>query len=106
MLKSKAMEWVKALRSGTYKQGGGHLRDGENYCCLGVLADINKCPIKNEYILNESMRLSCGLKSQCGRMKTSIMVEDRSWDSLSSANDDGSTFEQIADHIEKHYKEL
>lgn len=34
-------EWVKALRSGEYKQGFGRLRwnDGE-HCSLGVLADV------------------------------------------------------------------
>lgn len=37
--------WIKALRSGKYKQGQGQLRRGrkpENavYCCLGVLCDL------------------------------------------------------------------
>lgn len=34
-------KWVTALRSGEYKQGRGHLRDGDEYCCLGVLCDIS-----------------------------------------------------------------
>jgi hypothetical protein len=33
--------WIKALRSGRYKQCREQLRDGEGYCCLGVLARIN-----------------------------------------------------------------
>jgi hypothetical protein len=33
-------EWVAALRSGGYKQGEGFLRMGDSYCCLGVLCDI------------------------------------------------------------------
>lgn len=36
--------WVKALRSGKYKQGIGQLRrdNGEpKFCCLGVLCDIH-----------------------------------------------------------------
>ena len=34
-------KWLKALRSGRYKQGRGALRDENNcYCCLGVLGDI------------------------------------------------------------------
>ncbi len=33
-------EWVDALRSGDYAQGGGVLRRGNNFCCLGVLCDI------------------------------------------------------------------
>ena len=38
--------WIKALRSGKYKQGGGNLRvinkktNEAKYCCLGVLVDI------------------------------------------------------------------
>ena len=32
--------WVEALRSGKYKQGKGRLRDGDTYCCLGVLCDL------------------------------------------------------------------
>jgi hypothetical protein len=36
-------KWVKALRSGEYKQGTGVLKslDGE-YCCLGVLCEVGK----------------------------------------------------------------
>lgn len=34
-------KWVEALRSGKYKQGQGYLRKGDNYCCLGVLCDLN-----------------------------------------------------------------
>ncbi|HSW91758.1 MAG TPA: hypothetical protein VLG09_03880 [Candidatus Saccharimonadales bacterium] len=35
-------KWIKALRSGKYKQGSAHLYDAatESYCCLGVLAEI------------------------------------------------------------------
>lgn len=33
--------WIKALRSGKYKQGRGALRNWDNtYCCLGVLCDL------------------------------------------------------------------
>ena len=34
-------QWIKALRSGKYKQGRGALRKTDNtYCCLGVLCDL------------------------------------------------------------------
>jgi hypothetical protein len=34
--------WLKALRSGEYKQGRGQLRDANNnFCCLGVLCNIH-----------------------------------------------------------------
>ena len=33
-------KWIAALRSGEYKQGRSYLRDGAEYCCLGVLCDV------------------------------------------------------------------
>lgn len=33
-------KWCQALESGEYKQGTGRLRVGNEYCCLGVLADL------------------------------------------------------------------
>jgi hypothetical protein len=33
-------KWVAALRSGKYKQGRKALRDGDTFCCLGVLCDL------------------------------------------------------------------
>lgn len=35
-------QWIKALRSGKYEQGRERLRDGNKFCCLGVLCDISK----------------------------------------------------------------
>lgn len=35
-------EWVKALRSGEYKQGIGHLQIGHRFCCLGVLCVVSE----------------------------------------------------------------
>lgn len=32
--------WVKALRSGEYKQTQRRLCDGEGFCCLGVAYDV------------------------------------------------------------------
>lgn len=38
MRKEDANKWLKALRSGDYKQGNGHLKTADNkFCCLGVL---------------------------------------------------------------------
>lgn len=35
-------EWVKALRSGEYKQAAESLRVDDSYCCLGVACDLFK----------------------------------------------------------------
>ena len=44
MNKTIAMKWVKALRSGKYKQGVGYLcqvnSKGKKHCCLGVLTEM------------------------------------------------------------------
>lgn len=40
MKKSIMTKWVKALRSGEYKQGFGYLCNEGNHCCLGVLCEI------------------------------------------------------------------
>lgn len=32
--------WMEALRSGEYPQTQGRLRDGNGFCCLGVLVDL------------------------------------------------------------------
>lgn len=34
-------KWVAALRSGEYKQGEGRLRNGDKFCCLGVLCNLH-----------------------------------------------------------------
>lgn len=34
-------KWVKALRSGKYKQTKSELKDNNGYCCLGVLCEIS-----------------------------------------------------------------
>jgi hypothetical protein len=36
----KAAEWTAALRSGKYEQGQNALCDGSAFCCLGVLAEV------------------------------------------------------------------
>lgn len=45
MNKNIAKKWVKALRSGKYKQGEGYLKITDNkgnssHCCLGVLCEL------------------------------------------------------------------
>ena len=38
--KAHRQEWIKALRSGQYKQGYRQLRSKIGYCCLGVACDV------------------------------------------------------------------
>lgn len=34
--------WIEALESGEWHQVNGRLKEGNTYCCLGVLCDISK----------------------------------------------------------------
>lgn len=38
--KKDIQKWVKALRSGKYKQGTGALQNESGYCCLGVACKV------------------------------------------------------------------
>lgn len=40
MEKSIKNKWIKALKSGEYRQARGKLKRGSRMCCLGVLCDI------------------------------------------------------------------
>ena len=57
MKKEVAKKWVKALRSGKYKQGDGclkqtNLKKNKTYhCCLGVL-----CELYNEQMINNKKK--------------------------------------------------
>lgn len=33
-------KWVEALRGGKFEQGRATLRDGDRFCCLGVLCEV------------------------------------------------------------------
>jgi hypothetical protein len=115
-------EWVNALRSGEYKQGKNYLRtdngEGDRYCCLGVLG--NECldgkwePYRIESDDNESRfiwiysYLCHGGSEREARMLPECLTSDLDikvvdWmDILSDMNDNGKTFDDIADWIEEN----
>lgn len=41
MKRSIARKWAQALESGEYKQCKGKLREGDSFCCLGVLCNLH-----------------------------------------------------------------
>jgi hypothetical protein len=114
-------EWLAALRSGKYEQSTGRLRDDKGYCCLGVLCDIYIKAQKNEDIkwfegftdnflvdidgdreevsLPDKVRSWAGLTTDIGRFTS----EDGKTNNLAHLNDNGYSFNQIADLIEKHF---
>jgi hypothetical protein len=110
-MNENAKKWVKALRSGEFEQGQKHLRIGDNYCCLGVACELYRREVDGEWhpeqewlafitegdsssqVLPEPVREWLGLTHGDG------FFDDEN-ESLANANDNGSTFDEIADTIE------
>jgi hypothetical protein len=119
------MELVEALRSGRYKQGLGRLRKNDQFCCLGVACDIAdkhgwfSHPTETQTLYSHhgaSVSLPVkvqeyfGFYSSTGRpqdnQRIDIDGQPISFDSLEMANDEGCTFEEIANYIEAKWELL
>jgi hypothetical protein len=102
MKKSWAKKWVKALRSGKYKQTKKTLKDENGYCCLGVLCSIVKPKKRWTYFstLPDFVTKKVGMINIGG---VGYYGEDKN---LANRNDFGDSFEQIADIIEKEWEKL
>ena len=105
MLNKNAKKWVKALRSGKYKQGIGQLRSGEKFCCLGVACDLAvKAGVIKSFVgsragLTKTVRKWLNLNESEGDYEGGMGA-------LSADNDDGKNFLTIANIIESEPKGL
>lgn len=101
--------WIKALRSGEYRQAKGALRKGRSanvrYCCPGVLEHFRtretgdtftrgKCP--NQGLLSKKTTEWAGLNS----IDPTLMPLRHKI--AADLNDAGKSFNYIADRIEKY----
>ena len=87
-------KWAKALRSGKYAQGRGTLRNGDNFCCLGVLCDI---VAPNAWDGDGCHRGEAGLPST-SVLRTAGVTDERDFAAL---NDTArATFAEIADVVD------
>ena len=128
-----AKKWIKALRSGKYKQGQSLLKqyDAKNqprHCCLGVLCElynetmkknhkkiltVNKtsnngfCP-ENGYVTfsGEGESLPPVVKKWAGMKSNNGEIDYRFYGSLADMNDSGKTFKTISNTIEKNIESL
>lgn len=117
--------WVAALRSGKYKQGTRKLKDGETYCCLGVLTLIAvqegvspQSDLESGCVLSPSVKDWAGLCSLNGMFTVDKPIRlslnkngsqgfYSNHTALSERNDYGDcTFEDIAAIIESEPKGL
>ena len=115
-------KWIKALKSGNYKQGSGSLkRYYENieprYCCLGVACSVAGVPeeyISGEWIDENNFDLDgfskipkvlqgCGAENELVG-KLSGMNDDTIINSDTDEEEHKSDFEKIADWINKNIK--
>lgn len=105
-------KWVEALRSGKYRQTQYTLRDECNgFCCLGVLADVanlrwKKKPHNGNFSLYKKDYSCVALgepdpHTSYTPLKENICPFEFQKD-LSSMNDSGHSFEEIADYIEEN----
>jgi hypothetical protein len=106
-------KWITALRSGEYQQGKGSLRNSYNqFCCLGVFCDIyiKKNPDRakwedntNTFIIDD---LRYGVYLAPIFKEIAGFSENEFYDcnvALMVMNDNGMTFKEIADIIEKEF---
>lgn len=100
--------WLKALRSGKYKQGMGSLKRDDRYCCLGVFAE--DCgilvPVQAPYARFGAIALRYGKASSTTSLPTAVCeaigLSAEAQGHLIEMNDYGHSFKQIADWIEEH----
>lgn len=96
-IRSTLMEWAGTLRSGKYQQCQEQLTDGEGFCCLGVFADMHgiEIPRPNWGSADGDMDVN-GPTYNTIKKQIPYFVYDRGI----SMNDEGKTFEEIADMID------
>lgn len=87
-------KWLTALRSGEYTQIKGWLREYNGFCCLGVLCDLND---PEEWVADSYRGQGLMLPSSLSKEVGLTHEQARG---LANMNDTGSTFNEIADHIE------
>ena len=122
MNKEVAEAWVKDLRETTAKQTSGMLFDGVGYCCLGRLCVVlgvgfTRAPDDSEWywliddgsgkgdVLSQSVTDEAGMKSKTGIFCEPDKPEYQPFD-LAQLNDQGKTFKEIADIIEKYWEQI
>lgn len=94
-------EWVKALRSGEFKQIQGQLQTRDGFCCLGVACRIaGDAGLFNFSLSKKSGRLHGAYLP--AEMHCFVNLGRAMFDNLITLNDNKDfNFNQIADYIEE-----
>jgi len=113
-IRANRIAWVKALRSGRYKQGRGGLlgqrvNGNPTYCCLGVAARIHNLPAKAlgaAALLRRSEGRTRATAEALVDVARACGLHGSTQNKLARMNDDmanPSDFKAIADWIEKRF---
>lgn len=105
MPKELGNKWLRALRSGEYKQCQGRLSKDEGFCCLGVLESVVDGRVEDEGLpsmdwLREHKVEFLTMSGVPSRVPDVIPREKSFWDNIANINDSGKSFSDIADIIE------
>lgn len=103
-------KWIEALRSGKYQQARRALRDGDRYCCLGVLCDVAELgewvePQDERGVYEMRFDVPSGSTAREDMLPQSTLKEigmqDHQQDFCWKMNDEErKSFSEIADYIE------
>jgi hypothetical protein len=112
MKKDIKKRWLKALRSGEFKQGSGALRTtSDEFCCLGVLCElavqdgvVESTPSHGrDYLYGKGMHTAypppevlewAGLDT--ADHAVAVRTKDNPYRTLASLNDSGASFKEVA----------
>lgn len=102
MNKEVMKRWIKALRSGDYKQLIGTLRHGDQFCATGVLCDLHAKEYDIKWEIRDLLRYDLYFL-----VSAFPPVEVLTWAGITyeqaqiitSMNDEGRTFQEIADVV-------
>lgn len=93
--------WIKALRSGEYKQSNSRLRSGSGFCCLGVLCDLAAKDGGPQWDGSYYGPVKEHIWAFPDDIMVDFMVSDgEAFSKLAEMNDNGKSFKEIADYIE------
>ncbi len=101
--------WIRALRSGEYKQGSSFLKTIHGHCCLGVACEVAIQGGIHINVKSEEHYFRFGghtgavpdiVKEWIGLKESQGQFGPQDHQTLAAMNDDGKTFAEIADFIE------
>lgn len=106
-------KWIEALRSGKYKQGQDFLRTEEGFCCLGVLCDVLD---SKKWAEDSSRDVATGKAWWIWNGDSIAMITPHTYEKvgidcadsydLAQLNDDGLSFDSIAQYIERTFLDV